>query len=205
MKKARVPSILAVLLLALGVTAQAQQPKKVSRIGFLSNRGEPTPTTPDASAEAFREGLRDLGYIEGKNILVDYRYAAGSDDRLRVFVAELVQLKVDVLFSPALGGIRAAKQATKTIPIATTSDPVAAGLIDSLAHPGGNITGLTRLTRDLSGKRLELLKESVPGISRVEILADANSASNTATALKDYGAAARALNVAIQSLELRGS
>jgi putative ABC transport system substrate-binding protein len=199
-------SSLCALLFTLSVSADAQQPAKIPRIGFLSARSTPTPTALDPSADAFRQGLRELGYIEGKNIVVEYRYAEGSEDRLRVLVAELVQLKVAVLVSPALPGIWAAKEATKTIPIVmvTTSDPVAAGLIDSLARPGGNITGLTRLTRDLSGKRLELLKEAVPGISRVGILADANATAepNTATALKDYKTAARALNVAIQSLEL---
>jgi putative ABC transport system substrate-binding protein len=197
-------SIIHFVLVVTGAVAQAQQPTKIPRIGFLSARSTPTPTAPDPSADAFRQGLRELGYIEGKNILVEYRYAEGSEDRLRVLVAELVQLKVAVVVSPALSGIRAAKEATKTIPIVmvTTSDPVAAGLIDSLARPGGNITGVTRLTRDLSGKRLELLKEAVPGISRVGILAAASATaeSNTATALKDYKTAARALNVAILEL-----
>ena len=116
--------------------------------------------------------MRDLGYIEGKNILIDYRYAEGKADRIPSLVAELVQLKVDVLVVGSAGTIQEAKQATKTIPIVmvTTQDLVAAGYVNSLARPGGNITGLTKLTRDLAGKRLELLKEAVPTTSRVGVL-----------------------------------
>ena len=129
--------------------AEAQQTKKVPRIGFLSGRATPTPTNPDPSADAFQQGLRDLGYIEGKNIVVEYRYVEGKSEHYPTFVAELVQLKVDVLVFGPLPVIRAAKEATKAIPIVmvTAVDPVAAGLVDSLAHPGGNITGLTSLTR----------------------------------------------------------
>src|SRR5919108_1061904 len=147
----RVPVLFCLLITVLLITgfAEAQQPEKVPRIGFLSNLVSPSPTTPDLVAEAFRQGLRDLGYIEGKNIVVEYRYSEGIADRLPGLATELMQLKVDVLVSASLTGIRAAKQATKTIPIVlvTTADPVAAGLVDSLARPGGNITGLTRLTR----------------------------------------------------------
>jgi ABC-type uncharacterized transport system substrate-binding protein len=202
MKRAAVPSILvAVVLLALGVIADAQQPKKVPRIGYLSGAGDPS--NPGPNVEAFRRGLQELGYIEGKNILVEYHYIEGKRDRIPSLVAELVQLKVDVLVSPNLPAIRAAKQATKTIPIVMVInwDPVAEGLIDSLARPGGNITGLSRLTRDLSGKRLELLKEVVPGISRVGVLDDADA---TLKAFKDYQAAGRALKIQLQSLEIRG-
>jgi hypothetical protein len=137
--------------------------------------------------------------------MVEYRYGEGERDRTPSQVAELVQLKVDVLVVRSLPAIRAAKQATKTIPIVmvTTQDPVATGLIDSLARPGGNITGLTGLTRELSGKRLELLKEAVPGISRVGVLGEA-SASVAAIAFKDYEAAARALKMQFLSLEVRG-
>ena len=138
MKKAAVPSILvAVMLLAVGVTAEAQQPTKIPRIGYLDTSGDPS--APSGRLEAFRQGLRDLGYIEGKNILVEPRYAEGQLDRFPSLVAELVQLKVDVLIVSALPAIRAAKQATKTIPIVmvTTVDPVATGLIDSLARPAG--------------------------------------------------------------------
>ena len=180
MKKARWSSILvAVMLLTVAVVTEAQQPKKIPRIGYLSGAGDPS--NPGPNVEAFRRGLRELGYIEGKNILVEYRYIEGKRDRVPSLVAELVQLKVDVLVSPNSPAIRAAKQATKTIPIVMVInwDPVAEGLIDSLARPGGNITGLSRLTRDLSGKRLELLKEVVPGISRVGVLEDADAAAES--------------------------
>ena len=145
---------------------------KIPRIGYVRVVG--VPSIPGPNVEAFRQGLRDLGYVEGKNILIEYRYAEGKRDRVPSLVAELVQLKVDVLVSPDGPAIRAAKQATKTIPIVMVinQDPVATGLVDSLARPGGNITGISRLTRELSGKRLELLTEVVPGISRVGILWD---------------------------------
>jgi putative ABC transport system substrate-binding protein len=202
MKKAALGSMLfAGALLAVAVTVEAQQPTKVPRIGYLSGAGDPS--NPGPNVEAFRRGLQELGYIEGKNILVEYRYIEGKRDRIPSLVAELVQLKVDVLVSPNLPAIRAAKQATKTIPIVMVInwDPVAEGLIDSLARPGGNITGLSRLTRDLSGKRLELLKEVVPGISRVGVLDDADAYLK---AFKDYQAAGRALKIQLQSLEIRG-
>jgi putative ABC transport system substrate-binding protein len=191
------------VLLALPFPAQAQQAKKVPLIGYLSSIGDPN--TPGAMVEGFRQGMRDLGYIEGKNILVEYRYVEGKPDRLVSLVPELVQLKVDVLVLVSLQSIRAAKQATKTIPIVmvTTQDPVATGLIDSLAHPGGNITGLTRLTRELSGKRLELLKEVVPKMSRVGVLRDADN-PGAAIGFKEYEVAAQALKVQLQSLEVRG-
>src|SRR4029453_11486903 len=170
MNKRIVVSFLATLLLVSVRLAHAQQPKKVPRIGYLSGRGDPS--TPDPLVDAFRQGLRDLGYIEGKTILVEYRYGEGKLDRIPSLVAELVRLKVDVLVSPTLPAIRAAKQATKTIPIImlTNGDPVATGVVDSLARPGGNITGLARFMTELSGKRLELLKEMVPRISRVGVL-----------------------------------
>lgn len=173
--------------------ADAEQPKKVPRIGHLSG-GDPR--TPVRTVEAFRRGLRDLGYIEGKNILVEYRYAEGNLDQLPSLVAELVRLKVDVLVATSALGITAAKEATKTIPIVMVADidPVAGGFIASLAHPGGNITGVARLTRDLSGKRLELLTEVIPGISRVGILWDANAPGPT-LAFKEYEAAAFALKI----------
>jgi putative tryptophan/tyrosine transport system substrate-binding protein len=201
MKKKITFLTLCAMLFALCSSAEAQQPTKVPRIGFLLQRASPTPTTPEPYADAFRQGLRDLGYIEGKNILVEYSYAEGKRDRTPSQVAELVHLKVDVLVVRSLSAIRAAKQATKTIPIVmvTTQDPVATGLIDSLARPGGNITGLTGLTRELSGKRLELLKEAVPGISRVGVLRDADSAIDS----KEYEAAARALKIQLQSLYVR--
>jgi putative ABC transport system substrate-binding protein len=191
------------MLFVLCFPVQAQQPKKVPRIGYVSGSG--SPSNPATSEKAFRQKLRDLGYVDGKNILFESRYAEGKRDRIPSLVAELVQLKVDVVVSGSLTAIQAAKQATKTIPVVmvTNADPVAAGLVDSFARPGGNITGLTRLTRDLGGKRLELLKESLPGISRVGILWDAN-APGPVIGFKEYETAARALKVQLQSLELRG-
>jgi putative ABC transport system substrate-binding protein len=203
MNKKILVSMLAVVILAFVHPAEAQQAKKIPRIGYLSSTDDPK--TPGPLIEAFRQGLRDLGYTEGTNILVEYRYAEGMSDRMPSLVAELVQLKVDVVVVTALPAIRAAKQATKTIPIVmvSTFDPVATGIVDSLARPGGNITGLTRLTRDLNGKRLELLKEVVPGTSRVGVLVDANMIARD-SAFKDYETAARALKIQLQSLEVRG-
>jgi putative tryptophan/tyrosine transport system substrate-binding protein len=198
--------ILAAVILTPSDSALAQQPQKIPRIGFLSGRGNPTPTMPDPNASAFRQGLRDLGYIEGKNILIEYRYAGGKPGSIPSLADELMQLKVDVFVSPHDGAIRTARQATKTIPIVMmiTGDPVATGLIDSLARPGGNITGLTRLTRELSGKRLELLKEVVPGVSRVGVLWDTSNVPGLATAFEVYEQTARALKIPLQSLEVRG-
>src|SRR5262245_36657928 len=161
---------LSAMLFALCFSAEAQRPGKIPRIGYVSSAGDSS--NPGPNTEAFRQGLRDLGYIEGKNILVEYRYLEGNVGRLPDHVAELLQLKVDVFVSPIDTAIRAAKQGTTTIPIVMviTGDPVAAGIVDSLARPGGNITGLTRFTRELSGKRLELLKDAVPRISRVGVL-----------------------------------
>jgi putative tryptophan/tyrosine transport system substrate-binding protein len=206
MKKAAVPSILvAVVLLAVAVIAEAQQPAKIPLIGYVSATGDPS--NPGPNVEGFRRGLRDFGYIEGKNILIEYRYVEGKGDRNPSLVTELVQLKVDVLVVGGPGGIRAAKQATKTIPIVlvTQEDPVAAGYIDSLARPGGNITGLTRLTRELSGKRLELLTEVVPKMSRVGVLWESPNRGILVSGFKDYEAPARALQLQLQLLEVRGA
>ena len=155
------------LLLALSFSAQAQQERKIPRIGFVSGIGDPN--TPGLQVEAFRRGLRELGYIEGKNILIEYRYVEGKVDRIPNLVTELMQLKVDVFLSGHPVAIRAAKESTKSIPIVIVAlgDPVAEGLIDSLSRPGGNITGLSRLTKDLRGKRLELLKEVEIGRAHV--------------------------------------
>jgi putative ABC transport system substrate-binding protein len=189
---------LATFLLTAAVSAEAQRPRKIPRIGIVSGGGNAG--KPGSSVQMFQRGLQDLGYVEGKNILFEYRYSEGSRDRVPEIVAELVSLKVDILFSTQAIAIRAAKQATKSIPIvmAITSDPVAAGLVDSLARPGGNITGLTQLTRELSGKRLELLTEMIPRLSRVGILSVAGY-----TAAKDYEDAARGLKVPLQILEVR--
>ena len=195
--------ILVTFMLVFVHLVNAQQPKKLPRIGYLVTVGDRSnPASPD---KAFQQGLRDLGYIEGENIMVEYRYLEGKRDRIPSLVAELVKLNVDVLVASTPPAIRAAKQATKTIPIVivTTNDPVATGVVDSLARPGGNITGLTRLTRDLSGKRLELLREVIPKLSRVGVLAVADPTS-AGLALKEYQAAARALKIPLQSLEVSG-
>ena len=201
MSKKVVGLTLSAMLFALCLPVYAQpQPGKIPRIGIVSGTGNPSER--GSSFKMFRQALQDLGYSEGKNILFEHRYTEGNRDRIPGFLAELMSLKVDVIFSTQAIVIRAAKQATKTIPIvmAVTPDPVAAGLVDSLARPGGNITGLTRFTRDLSGKRLELLTEMIPGLSRVGIL----SASGF-TAFKDYEAAARSLKVPLQLLEVQGT
>ena len=191
------------MLFALCFSVEAQQPSKIPRIGYVRVVGEPS--IPGRNVNAFLQGLKDFGYVEGKNILIEFRYAEGKRDRIPGFVAELVQLKVDVLVSPDPQVIRAAKQATKTIPIVMVinQDPVATGLVDSLARPGGNITGISRLNRELSGKRLELLTEIIPGISRVGVLWDA-SAEGPSISFKEYQAAAHALRLQLQSLEVRG-
>ena len=203
MRKKAIGVSLCALLFALTFSAEAQQLGKIARVGFVQARVTPTVTTSDPLADAFRKGLRELGYVEGKNIVIEHRYAEGIAARIPVLVAELVQLRVDVLVVPSLSAIRAAKEATTTVPIVmvATFDPVATGIVDSFAHPGGNITGLTRLTRDLSGKRLELLKEAVPGISRVGVIEDGGPQTNTA--FKDYEIAANALKLTIQSLAVR--
>jgi len=189
--------LLTTLWLTSASIAEAQQAKKIPRIGFLGSE--------IARVEVFRQGLRDLGYIDGKNILVEYRNPSGKNERFPSLVSELVELKVDVLVISALPAILAAKQATQTIPIVMfiNADPVAAGIVDSLARPGGNVTGLARLTRQLSGKRLELLKEAVPTISRVGVIWDANGLALDIV-FKEYQAAARALKLQVQSLEVRG-
>jgi ABC-type uncharacterized transport system substrate-binding protein len=200
--KAFALSFCGVLIFALCFPVWAQQPTKIPKIGYVSGTGDPK--NPGPQIEAFRQGLRDLGYIEGKNILVEYRYEQGKADRAPALITELVQLKVDILVAVPSPAIRAAKRATNTIPIIilTTQDPVATGLIDSLARPGGNITGISRLTHDLNGKRLELLKETVPGTSRIGVLLQASSTSGSIH-LKEYETAARTLKLGLQSLEIQ--
>jgi putative tryptophan/tyrosine transport system substrate-binding protein len=195
---------LSALLLALSVPADAHQSGKIPRIGYVSSLG--SPNNPGPLGEAFRQGLRDLGYIDGKNILIEARYLEGRLDRIPSLVTELVQLKIDVLVSTTSPAIRAAKQATQTIPIVMiiTEDPVATGLVKSLARPGGNITGLTRMTRELSGKRLELLKEGVPTVLRVGILTGMGR-TGVPTAFQEYDAAARTLKLRVKLLEVHGT
>ena len=203
MKKKITVLTLSAMLFARSLPVEAQQPKRVPRIGYVRVVGIPSTSGPNV--EAFRRGLRDLGYVEGENIVIEFRYAEGKADRIPSLVAELVQLKVDVLVSGDDPTIRVAKQATKTIPIVMliNQDPVATGLVDSLARPGGNITGISRLTRELSGKRLELLIEVVPGMARVGILWDSSS-EGSKISFQEYQAAARDLKIQLQSLEVRG-
>jgi ABC-type uncharacterized transport system substrate-binding protein len=205
MKKAAVPSILiAVVLLALGVTAEAQQPAKVPRIGYLSPSD---PGSESTRSEAIRRALRERGYIEGQNIAIEYRYAEGKVDRFSELAAELVRLKVNVIV--ASGGprlIQAAKNATKTIPVVMVAagiDPVEAGFVESLARPGGNVTGITTLNRELGGKRLELLKEAVPKVVRVAVLYDAGTLGIVRDVKEVLPVAARALGLTIQPWEVR--
>ena len=205
MKKAAVLSILVVVvLLAVAVIAEAQQAKKVPRIGYLSNSD---PVTESARAEAVRLALRELGYVEGQNIATEYRYAEGKPDRYPELVAELVRLKVDIIVVAGGPGIvQAAKNATKTIPTIMVGggiDPVEAGLVESLARPGGNVTGLTNLNRELGGKRLELLKEAAPKLARVAVLYDP-AIPGTAREVKEVlPVAAGALRLTLQSWEVR--
>jgi ABC-type uncharacterized transport system substrate-binding protein len=204
MNKAGVFSILfVVVLLAVTVIGAAQAQTKIPRIGYVSGTGDSS--NPGPYVEALRQGLRNLGYNEGKHFVIEYRGAEGKPDRVPSLAGELVQLQVDILVLPTISAIRAAKQATKTIPIVmvTQVDPVAAGIVDSLARPGGNITGLATLQRDLSGKRLELLKEVIPRLARVGVLRSPDD--QTAIGFKDYEAAARTLKIRLQSLDVRGS
>ena len=191
---------LGAMLLALSLPAGAQQPVKVPRIGVLT-RASPGPS---ANLEAFRQGLRELGYVEGKNIVVEYRYAEGKSDRLPELVSELLHLKVNVIVVSGTGPTSAAKRATSTIPIvmAQSSDPVGSGVIASLARPGGNVTGLTTIAAELSGKRLELLKEASPSVSRVAVLWDPDS-PGPVVAFKETQVVAQTLGVQLQSLEAR--
>jgi putative tryptophan/tyrosine transport system substrate-binding protein len=201
MKRAAVPSILVVVvLLALGVTTEAQQPTKIPRIGYLIATS-PSSYTP--RTEEFRQGLRELGYVEGKNIVIEWRSAEGKLDRLPTLAAELVRLKVDVIVSggPAVTG--AIKEATSTIPIVMTgdSDPVGSGLVASLVRPGGNITGLSTLAPEIAGKRLELLKEIVPKLSRVAVFGTSTRPGN-AQELRETHLAAGAFGVKLQYLDV---
>src|SRR5262245_10281187 len=204
MKKAGWASALvAVILLAVAVIVEAQQPAKIPRIGYLSITDA---ATDSPRAEGIRLALRELGYIERQNIAIEYRYAEGKNDQISGLATELVRLKVDIIVVAAGDmTIRAAKNATKTIPIVMMgqgTDPVRAGHVERLARPGGNVTGLTRLTRELGGKRLELLKEAVPKLSRVAVLYD--PASPGLHEVKEFlPADAHALKLTIQPWEIR--
>ena len=188
----------------LPVAASAQQSRAIARIGYLSGNGNQSDRGP--FLEAMLKGLQELGYVEGPNLIIEYRGAEAKEDRIPRLIAELIELKPNVLVLPPGGAaIQAAKEATKTIPIVmvTSRDPVAMGLVKSLAYPGGNITGVFTLSNDLSGKRLEMLRQMVPGISRVGMLRDADDPT-TETRLNDYKPAAKTLDVKLQSLEVRG-
>ena len=194
------------MLLALSVPAAAQQPKKIYRIGYLSSTD---PTIDSPRSDGIRQALRELGYIEGQNIATEYRYAEGKTGRQPELAAELVRLKVNIIV--VLGGtqpIRAAKNATKTIPIVMTGqglDPIKAGLVESLARPGGNVTGLTTLSTELGGKRLELFKEAVPKLARVAVLNDPTTVGATREVKEDLPVAARALGLTIRIWEVRAA
>ena len=191
------------VLLAVALLAEAQQPEKVPRIGYLVSS---EPATESARSEGIRLALRELGYIEGQNIAIEYRYAEGKNDRHPKLAAELVRLKVDlIVVAGGVGTIRTLMNATKTIPIVMTggADPVEAGLIESLARPGGNVTGLTTLSRELGGKRLELLKEAVPKLAHVAVLYDPTTQAGVLQVKEVLPVAARALKLTLRSWEVR--
>jgi putative tryptophan/tyrosine transport system substrate-binding protein len=200
MKKKIIGFALGALLHALCFPAAAQQPAKIPRIGFLAGA---TPAAYSARIEAFRRGLHELGYVEGKNIVIEWRYAEGETERLPHLAAELVRLNVDVIVSGGPIPTRSAKQATVTIPIvmANDSDPVGNGFVASLARPGGNITGLSTLVPEISGKQLELLKEIVPKLARVAVLGNSTQ-PGTAQALKEIELASGAFGVKLQYLDV---
>lgn len=196
--------LLVIAMMFLGGVVQAQQPKKIVRLGYLSDSN---PVRESARAEAIRLALRDFGYVEGQNITTEYRYAEGKVDRAPQLATELVQLKVDIII--VAGGpiqSRAAKNATKTIPIVITgdgADPVEIGLVESLARPGGNLTGMSLLNRQFGAKRLELLKEAVPKVARVAVLYDPDNPNNDRELNEVLPAAARTLGVIIQPWPVR--
>ena len=194
---------LGAMLIALCASAEAQQPAKIPRIGFLT--ATPLASIP-ARIETFRQGLRDVGYVEGKNIVIEYRDGDGKPDRFREVAADLVRLKVDVIVTGGLTVTRRVKEATSTIPIvmAQDIDPVGSGFIASLARPGGNITGLSTLAPEISGKQLELLKEAVPKLTRVAVLGTSNTPGN-AHSLKETESAAGVLGVQVQYFDVFGA
>jgi len=207
MKKAGVSSILiAVILLVLGVIAEAQQPKKVPRIGYLSS-GDPA--SESARSEGVRLALRELGYIEGQNVAFEYRYAERKQDRSPELTAELVRLKVDIIVvAGGSGWVQAVKNTTKTIPIVMVGvggDPVKAGLVESLARPGGNVTGITNLGTELGGKRLELFKEAVPKLARVAVFYDPANQNSIAEVKEVLPPVAGALGLTLRSWEVRNA
>ena len=201
MNKKVIGLALSALLLALSFTAEAQQAKKVPRIGVLAST---TPSSMKDTLDPFRQRLHELGYVEGKNIVFEYRWGEGNADRFPILAAELVRLKVDVILANSTPIAMAAKKATTTIPIVVTnlSDPVATGLVSSLARSGGNITGITIMNEELAGKRLELLKETAPKVSRVAVLWNSTN-PGTALVFKQTQAAAQELGLQLQSLDVQ--
>ena len=196
----RLAWLAALILLVSATLVEAQQPTKIPLIGFLSGS---FPSTSPARREAFRQGLRELGYVEGKNIVIEQRYADGKFDRLPALAAELVRLKVDIIVTAGPQSTRPAKQATSTIPIvmALDPDPVGNGFVASLARPGGNITGLSSLAPEISGKQLELLKEIVPRLSRVAVFGTSINSGNAQT-LSEVELTAKAFGVKLQYLDV---
>jgi len=188
---------LCTMLIALSFPVEAQQPTKIPRIGYLGGN------SPNTRSESFRQRLRELGYVEGKNIVIEWRHHEGKLDRLPALAAELVRLKVDIIITVGAPAARAAKEATTTIPIVMmqVGDPVGSGFVASLARPGGNITGLSSLAPELSGKRLELLKEVVPRLSRVAVFGTSTN-PDTAQSVREVELAANALKVKLQYLDV---
>jgi putative tryptophan/tyrosine transport system substrate-binding protein len=194
--------LVVLIVVATCFSAEAQQPKKVPRIGFLAAQ---SPVSSGTRYEAFRKRLTELGYTEGKNIVIEYRYAEGKIERLPDLAADLVRLKVDVIVAAGLPAAHAAKQATTTIPIVMQGgDPVATGVVASLAHPGGNVTGVSDATIGVSAKRLELLKEAVPKLARVAMLWNPANPTNPIQ-LKDTQDAAPSLGITVLGVEVKGS
>ncbi|MDZ4347015.1 MAG: ABC transporter substrate-binding protein [Candidatus Binatia bacterium] len=191
---------LGAMLFALSIPAQAQQPTNIPRIGYLTTVSL---SAISARIEAFRQGLRELGYVEGKNIVIEYRSAEGKPDRVPALAAELVRLKVDIIVTTGSAPTRAAKEATSTIPIVMTNDadPIATGFVASLARPGANITGLSTLAPQLSGKRLEILREVVPKLSRVAVFGTSTQPGH-AQELREVELVAKAFGVKLQYLDV---
>jgi putative ABC transport system substrate-binding protein len=194
--------VLCVMFFALCCAAEAQPPAKIYRIGYLAPGSA---SALGARMDAFRQGLRELGYVEGKNIFIERRHADGKLDRLPAIAAQLVRLKVEVIVTGGSASTRAAQETTSAIPIVMTQDPdpIGSGFITSLARPGGNITGLSNLVSDLSGKRLELLKETIPKLSRVALFGTSTTPGNTQQ-LKEAELASSALGLKIQYLDVLG-
>jgi putative ABC transport system substrate-binding protein len=195
---------LCTMLFALCVSAEAQQPKSVPRIGFLSRDLHPSDSRAPLprNLEAFRQGLQQLGYVEGKNIFIEYRFAEGRFERFPALAEEVVRLKVDIIVADSCLLARAAKKATTMVPIIVTNCANLEGLIASLARPGGNVTGLTNLTAELLGKRVELLRETVPKVSRFAFLNDAEGVASKSM-FKDAQVAVQALGVKLQLVEVK--